>query len=101
MGEVAHESNVYISLEIIGPLHLSIPVVSVYPLQRQQKELEPKKGKRKREGVEKEMVAGYRKVMGPWQNLSPRTLLEKGVSSSYQTSSMLPTPVLSLGNVLI
>lgn len=37
-----HESNGYISPEIIGPLHMSIPVINFYPLLRQQKELEPK-----------------------------------------------------------
>lgn len=50
-----------------------------------------------------EMVAGYKKIMGAWQSLSLRTLLKEkkinpntGVSSPYQTSSMLPAPVLSL-----
>lgn len=54
------------------------------------------------------MVVGPRKVMGTWQSWSPGGPLEEGnsdsntsVPSPYQTSSTLPTPVLSLGNISI
>ena len=59
-------------------------------------------------GEEKDKVASYWKVTGTWQSQSPGPLLEEGnsdsntsVSSPDETSFMLPTPVLSLGNISI